>query len=27
LAMPLSYPPDWGTILDDGAWADFEYEF
>ena len=26
-AMPLSYPADWGTILDDGAWADFEYEF
>jgi hypothetical protein len=27
LAMPMSYPADWGTILDDGAWADFEYEF
>lgn len=27
LAMPVSYPADWGTILDDGAWADFEYEF
>jgi hypothetical protein len=27
LSMPLSYPADWGTILDDGAWADFEYEF
>ncbi|OAP63766.1 hypothetical protein AYL99_02993 [Fonsecaea erecta] len=27
LAMPLSYPADWGTILDDGAWADLEYEF
>jgi hypothetical protein len=26
-AMPLSYPADWGTILDDGAWGDFEYEF
>jgi len=27
LAMPLSYPADWQTILDDGAWADFDYEF
>ncbi|OCT48972.1 cutinase transcription factor 1 alpha [Cladophialophora carrionii] len=27
IAMPMSYPADWGTILDDGAWADFEYEF
>ncbi|KAH0832823.1 cutinase transcription factor 1 alpha [Fonsecaea pedrosoi] len=27
LAMPVSYPADWGTILDDGAWADLEYEF
>ena len=27
LAMPMSYPADWGMILDDGAWADFEYEF
>ncbi|KAJ9610449.1 hypothetical protein H2200_005226 [Cladophialophora chaetospira] len=27
LGMPLSYPADWGTILDDGAWADFEYDF
>lgn len=27
LAMPLSYPADWQTILDDGAWGDFEYEF
>jgi hypothetical protein len=27
LAMPLSYPADWGMILDDGAWGDFEYEF
>ncbi|KIX98994.1 uncharacterized protein Z520_05455 [Fonsecaea multimorphosa CBS 102226] len=27
LAMPVSYPADWGTILDDGAWGDLEYEF
>ncbi|KAK4936071.1 hypothetical protein LTR10_022973 [Elasticomyces elasticus] len=27
LAMSLSYPADWQTILDDGAWGDFEYEF
>lgn len=27
LAMPVSYPPDWQTILDDGAWGDLEYEF
>lgn len=27
LAMPFSYPPDWGSILDDSAWGDFEYEF
>jgi hypothetical protein len=27
LAMPVSYPADWGSILDDGAWGDFEYEF
>ena len=27
LAMPISYPADWGTILDDGAWADLEYDF
>ncbi|KAI1627506.1 fungal-specific transcription factor domain-containing protein [Exophiala viscosa] len=27
LAMPLSYPADWQSILDDGAWGDFEYEF
>ncbi|KIX01614.1 uncharacterized protein Z518_09340 [Rhinocladiella mackenziei CBS 650.93] len=27
MAMPVSYPADWQTILDDGAWADLEYEF
>ena len=27
LAMPYSYPADWPSILDDGAWADLEYEF
>ncbi|KAJ9628263.1 hypothetical protein H2204_009380 [Knufia peltigerae] len=26
-AMPFSYPPDWGSILDDTAWGDFEYDF
>ncbi len=27
MAMPVSYPADWGSILDDCAWGDFEYEF
>lgn len=27
LGMPMSYPADWQTIFDDGAWADFDYEF